>query len=218
MTAEPPRKRWPWPLFLTGIFLLECATWFWMSDTDYSGSPKYATFGTSAEFIFGQIYFLLLPLSAGYSIIFCLIARRFSHVFAWAALLLISSVLIALSAYSALPSTRVRAVIGDEAWREARLESFHQWESHTYSPRNWLEGVISGPPDLPEIISKHCGLKKERIPFGSLIPFLPVDLLKKLNRQPLPDALEVYVRKSCPFPYLFYRYPENGKIYFHVLK
>lgn len=207
MTPNPPDKRYPWRLFFTSFLLLECAVWFWMSITDYRGSIGFWTMRTGIMFVVGQVFFIL-PGSIAYSMIWCVVARRFGRQFGWAASLIISSVLIALSVYSALPSIRIRALIGEEAWREAHAEVFHQWEAHTI--RGYLrEGVITGPPVLIETIAKHCGLKKVRCHIGEVIAALPRDLLP----HDLPEEVVVYRSGRC----VFYRDPEDGEIYFHEL-
>ena len=207
--------RFPWFLLCTSAILFECATWFWMSGIEYTASPQSTTFTTQPSFILGQV--LLFPLAGLYGAIFVVAAIQYGRVWAWPGMIAISSILAAFSVHSALPSSRIRPVIGDVAWRNTRLEELQEGEPHRNA---WSEllGVLSGPPGLLEDISSYRKLRREEASFDTMLTILPPNVLNALP-QPLDEThtsrfCEVYGSADS----LFYRYPGNGKIYFKVLK
>ena len=133
------------------------SAWFGMSATDYDGALDWSTFRTAGWFILG------LPFIAGfaalYSALFCLVAIRKSQTLAWVALVVVSAVLFMLSIYCALPSTRVRYVVGEAACRVGRLEQLRV--SDSFNDGITTRGVISGPDELIEIIREHRPLERE---------------------------------------------------------
>ena len=104
------------------------ALWFAMSATDYDVGTTVFPFRTSGWFLLGLPFFTL-PFSFGYAALFCFLSRRKGRNIAWPTMLAVSAAIIVGSVYSALPSTRIRAILGRDAAAETTLEALQCQDS-----------------------------------------------------------------------------------------
>ena len=172
-----------------------------MAIVRYEESVTVFPFVTHGWFIFSFVF--IFAVSAAYSAAFCFASRWIGQKLAWLLMLSVSFVLISLAVRSALPSRRIRAVIGEEASRLSKVEQLHIIDS--FSDGLTYVGIIAGPEEAIDAISRYRPLKQEA---GS---YRLLELQWYFEGHNLPDSgLVYYDDHGC-----FYYQAESRKIYFY---
>jgi hypothetical protein len=209
MTNNKSSKTKTFIFLSVGVVLCLVAAWFTMSLLDYSSTGGFP-FRTGGWFILGM--FMIGPISIGYASLFLLISRRTGKAIAYSAMGVISAVLIALAVHSALPSTRLEPVIGKEALNVATIERLRTMDS--FNEGIYFAGVLTGPPELMDLIVAHRSL--EQSTYHSASQNIPLGTFR--NQLPdieIPDIVEVFSDERASFlpgpdkKYVYFVYRTN---------
>ena len=152
---------------------IEAATKF-NSEQDGAGQQKANTylFGVSAALALGQIWlsgqvidisdadslwpwrtgghfrlfwFILLPMALFFAAVVVVVSRWIPKGFVWSGIMVVSTVLIALTVSSIQPSQQLRSIVGEKALDHVHIERFYTGE--TFGEGRIYRGVLAGGED-----------------------------------------------------------------------
>jgi hypothetical protein len=201
----PCSQRQKYSLLATGVVLFLAALWFWTSGMLYTPATAYFPFRTSGWFVL--VLPLTLTLAFGYAGVFWLFSRWTGVLAQWCLLLVCSAALITVSIPPALPSSRLRRVLGEEAAQQANMEYLSVHDS--LEDARLYVGKVSGPETLLQSVIAYHSLDKHEA--------VDINRLKwTFEDDALPEKATAY---RNDFPLVpewgyFYFNPENKRLYF----
>ena len=145
-------------MFVTGVLLMLIALWFLTSMTHYTPETAWFPFRTAGWYIIG--FPLGLGFSLGYSAVFAFVSRWTGRRVAWGLMLLSSTIIVWASVHSALPASRLRMILGQEAAAKSTVEYLRIRGS--FCDGQTMVGKVTGPPTLLQTVVTHHALKAER--------------------------------------------------------
>lgn len=196
----PWTRRVPVTMFVTGVLLMVIALWFLVSMTHYTPETAWFPFRTAGWFIIGFPF--VLAFSLGYSAIFGFVSRWTGRQVAWGLMLLSSAIIIWASVHSALPASRLRMILGQEAAAKSTVEYLRIRGS--FCDGQTMVGKVSGPTTLLQTVVAHHALKEERK--SSRVG----ELRGHFRDDDIPEYGKVYSDARG----FFYWSPATGSLYF----
>jgi len=188
-------------MFITAALFMCAAVWFAMSASNYDARTTRFPFRTSGWFILGLPFFTI-PLSLGYSALFCFLSRRKGRKIAWVTMLGVSAAILVSSVYSALPSTRIRAILGRDVAAETTLEALRCQDSFNDGIA-WFGKLLASPKTVEKLVRR---LSLARQSPSSLSP-----LLSCFEDEALPRYATAYSGED----WLLYFDPDTQRLYFY---
>jgi hypothetical protein len=164
----------------------------------FDGTLRASTFKTGGWYVLGSP--VIAALGVAFGAFVATLARRRRQVMA-GFMLALALTLFFDALRSSLPANRVSAIIGERAARNVTIERLRVADSFNEGATTW--GIISGPNDLVDLISRRRGLTlSSETSLRPLQAAFPDDFI--------PDVGDAY----CDQRALFFRHPATGKIYF----
>jgi hypothetical protein len=206
IAAKPPiakntstqKARKPILMIICGILLFEVWAWFAMSSMDYHEGAPFWGLKTAGWFILGSPF--LVGIGFVGTLLFVFIGRKLHPFLGWVCLLLLGSILIAITFNEVLPENRLSSRLrvdlppGTTIYRLRQGDSFNDGIS--------IYGIFSGSKELMDEIAGENDLTLKEMSLE--------DFVQYFDDKTLPSHGDAYVneRMTCYFD------DQLGKIFF----
>lgn len=188
----------PAPASLAAFLAFLAWNWIATSGVNYDGTLRLSTFTTGGWYVLGFPFVAAMAL--GYSAFVAFMFRKQRWITGSASLAIVVA-LVVVSAYGALPSTRVTAIVGSRVGPNITIHRLSARDSFNEGVTTF--GVISGPENTLESIATERSLSlKDDVPLFPLQRMFPQD--------GLPEFGSAYTDGRSTF----YFHSDTNRIYF----